>query len=138
MVIEGIIINKIPVKARDIVAKVLLRNGRVISVYFYGGQGGGKHQKGTLVELGHMLTIVLAPRKKYLESELSVAKEWTLKWDSDFIRKDVMAFYFMCFIFELISKIAVSQELDELDFKDEEYVGIFNVVSNALFFVINL
>lgn len=135
MIIEGIIINKTPLKARDVVAKILLRNGKVLSVYFYGGQGGGKHQKGSVVELGHMLSIVLSPRKKYLESELSVAKEWSLKWDSELIRKDVMAFYFMCFIFELISKIAISQNTDELEFEDNENIGIFNVVSNALFYL---
>lgn len=135
MTIEGIIINKTPLKARDVVAKVLLRNGKVLSIYFYGGQGGGKYQKGTLIELGHMLNIVLSPRKKYLESELSVAKEWSLKWDSAVIRRDVMSFYFMCFIFELISKIAISQDTDELEFDDNENIGIFNVVSNALFYL---
>lgn len=134
MVIEGIVINKTLVKARDLVAKLLLRNGKILSIYFYGGQGGGKHQKGSLVELGHMLTVVINPRKKYLESELSVAKEWNLKWDSAQIRKDVMAFYFMCFIFELISKIAISQELNELELEDNENVGVFNVVSNSLFY----
>lgn len=134
MLIEGIVINKTPVKARDLIAKLLLRNGKVLSVYFYGGQGGGKQQKGSLVELGHMLKIVLAPRKKHLDSQLAVAKEWSLGWDSDLIRKDVLAFYYMCFIFELIAKIAITQELSELDHDHKEYEGIFNVVSNALFY----
>ena len=134
MRIEGIIINKTPVKARDLVAKLLLRNGKVISVYFYGGQGGGKKQKGSLVEIGHMLKIVLAPRKKHLDTQLAVAQEWSLVWDSDFIRKDVMAFYYMCFIFEVVGKIAINQELSELDHDHNEYEGIFNVVSNALFY----
>ena len=139
MLIEGMVINKTPVKARDLIAKLLLRNGKVISVYFYGGQGGGKKQKGSLVELGHMLKIVLAPRKKHLETELAVAKEWNLVWDSHYIRKDVLAFYFMCFIFEVIGKIAINQELSELDHDHgehghNEYQGIFNVVSNALFY----
>jgi recombinational DNA repair protein (RecF pathway) len=134
MHVEGIIIHKTPVKARDLVAKILLRDGKILSVYFYGGQGGGKHQKGTVLELGHMLKITLSPRKKHLDTELAVAKEWKLQWDSELIRTDVMAFYYMCFIFEVILKIAVQEHLDELEHENPEYEGLFNVVSNALFY----
>ena len=43
--IEGIVTSKIPYDERHIIANVILRNGKKVSVVFYGGRGGGPKQK---------------------------------------------------------------------------------------------
>lgn len=132
--LEGIIIKKTPTKARDMICNILLRTGRVLTVYCYGGQGGGKHHKGTILELGHMIRIQVTPNKKYITASLASSRDWSLIWESDFIRKNINAFYYMCFLFEIVAKISLPHELDDDD-QVVDHEGVFNVLSNALFYL---
>ncbi len=131
MNLEGILINKTPYKDRDIIGKLLLRSGKVVDLYFYGGRGGGKLQKGSILEVGYMLKVTLAPARKKGIQSMQIAKEWNLVWEAKHIRKNFQAFYLLSFIFELTSKIAI--EFDPEDASDEDQAGVFKIVSNSLF-----
>jgi len=133
MKVEGIIIHKTPYKERDLICNVLLRSGRKLSVYFYGGMGGGKNQKGSFLEIGAMISVELADRRKKIESELYMAKEFQLIWISNHIRGNYQAFCLACFYMEYINKIAIEEHLEDGFDSDQE--GIFNVLSNSLFYM---
>lgn len=133
MQVEGIIIHKTPYKERDLICNVLLRSGRTQSVYFYGGRGGGKKSKGSILEVGFMLSITLNPRRKKIETEIQIAKEYKLLWDCDHIRTDYRAFYLASFFMEYIGKIAIEEDLN--DNENHEHTGVFNVLSNGLFYL---
>src|SRR5690554_2497522 len=104
MKLEGLIIHKTLYKERDLICKLLLRDGHVCSLYFYGGRGGGKKNKGSLLELGYMVSVVVDIRHRGLNQQLQVAKEWSLIWQHQEIRKDYKAFYFLSFICEVLQK----------------------------------
>lgn len=131
MRVEGIVIHKTPYKERDLICNLLLRSGKKISVYVYGGQGGGKSQKGSLIELGFMLGFELNTRKKKMESELKVVKEYSLIWRADKIRENFQAFYLMTFFLEYMAKISIDEDLEYQVGKEHE--GLFNVLSNSIF-----
>jgi recombinational DNA repair protein (RecF pathway) len=132
MHLEGILIHKTATKERDILAKVLLRSGKVVNLYFYGGRGGGKSGKGSILELGHMLKVTLSPQKKKLETTIHVVKEYSLLWEPAKIRLDFMAFYLLSFYCEIFLKIAVEEDLEnQHDFA--EHTGLFKVMSNAIY-----
>ena len=48
--IEGLILSKVPYDERHVIANLLLRSGRKVSVVFYGGRGGGKKQKSSILD----------------------------------------------------------------------------------------
>lgn len=132
--VEGILINKTPYRDRDLVAKILLRSGKKISVLFYGGMGGGKKVKPGILELGHMFQIELKTSKE--GQDLYVAKEWTALWTASSIRFDHRAFYLLCMMVELTSKLALDDNLhDPHQSFDRESEGIFKVLSNGLFYL---
>lgn len=134
MHLEGIIVHKTVYKERDLICKLLLRDGSLASLYFYGGKGGGKKNKGTILELGFMVKVMLAPRRKKIERDIQIAGEWDLLWESKQIRKNYKAFYLMSFYSEFIQKVAPQRDFS---FEDDssENEGIFKVASNALFFL---
>ncbi len=132
MKVEGIIIHKTFYKERDIITKLLLRSGKVMNLYFYGGRGGGKSQKGSFIELGNMLSCELNSRKKKLETDIKIVKESKLIWNSENIRLNYNAFCLVSFYLELTSKLAVEEFEDDLY---SEHEGLFNILSNALFFL---
>lgn len=128
--IEGIVLSKIPYDERHIIAYLLLRSGRKISVVFYGGRGGGKKQKSSIIELGFMLSVELSVSKA--NTEVYHAKEWQLVWHHDLIRLNHTAFYLMCFFLEVINKISPSENLHDVHEENKEMVGLFTSLSNAL------
>lgn len=128
--IEGLVLSKIPYDERHLIATILLRSGKKITVIFYGGRGGGKKQKSSIIELGFMLSIELAPAKA--TSEIYHAKEWNMIWNHDLIRLNHNAFYLLCFFLEIISKVSQSENLQEVHEENLEMVGLFNSLSNAL------
>lgn len=136
MVLEGLVINKVPYKERDLIVKLQLRNGTVGSFYIYGGQGGGKKHKPTIFELGSMMRIqVKEQRKSRIEgSELLMASESQRMWEPHHIRHNIQAFYLTCLYFEIVQKFSMPYEPgnDELI---GEHEGIFSVVSNAVFYL---
>jgi recombinational DNA repair protein (RecF pathway) len=134
MNLEGILIHKTPYKDRDIIGRLLLRSGEVVDLYFYGGRGGGKLQKGSILEIGYMLKVTLAPKRKKGVTAMEIAKEWSLVWEAKNIRKNFHAFYLLSFFFEVTNKVALQYDSD-LDKKNEEQTGIFKIVSNSLFYL---
>lgn len=132
--IEGILLSKIPNGERHLIGSVLLRNGKKVSVLFYGGRGGGKKQKDSILEVGHMLSVDLVPAKRGVE--LYKAREWKGLWLHNHIRLNFQAFHLLCFFVEVASKIAREDHLHDphRDF-DENEREIFTIVSNALFYL---
>lgn len=133
MNVEGIIIQKTPYKERDVICNLLLRSGKCIAVYFYGGRGGGKSTKGSILELGFMVKIELAQRRKKIDTDIQIAKDYKLIWDGGKIRDDFKAFYLLSFFLEYTSKISPSDNLHEGEIDHHE--GVFNALSNSLFYL---
>ena len=135
MVFEGLVIQKVPYKERDLIVKLLLRNGHMGSFYVYGGQGGGKHHKPTIYELGSMMKIMIREQKNHRidGAELMIVGEGQRTWEAQVIRHDVQAFYLMCLYFEIIQKFAMPYHFTTGEYENDEHEGIFSVASNALF-----
>lgn len=132
--LEGIVLSKVPHKERDILARLLLRNGKSISVYFYGAQGGGKKQKGSMLEIGHLISLTLNISQN--KTDVYSVKEWKLKWHYEKLRNSFQSFNLLCFYIEIISKIAQKDDLIENhDDIDQSDVGLFRVLSNAIFYL---
>ena len=106
-------------------ARILLRNGKKISVGF-----SGRHP--CPVELGHLLGIELTPKLSRTTSVYR-AREWNLLWIPSRIRTHEV-FYQVCFILEVIERISLSTHLqDPLFSSDNEWASLFSVASNALY-----
>lgn len=135
MELEGIITGKVPYKERDLIVKALLRNGLTGSFYVYGGQGGGKKQKTSLLELGYMIKFnVKAQRQRMEGAELMIADSHQIVWAPKNIRFNVHAYYLMCLYFELLQKSSINFHPDDHELATD-HEGIFNVTSNALFYL---
>lgn len=135
MVFEGIVVSKVPYKERDLIVKLLLRNGMIAGFYVYGGQGGGKHHKPTLFELGSMMKIMIKDRKaKTGEVDLMVVAEYQRIWEAQHVRYDIRAFYLSCLFFEIIQKFVI-QYHPEHERQNNDHEGIFTVLSNGLFYL---
>lgn len=132
MNLEGILIHKTPFKERDIIGKLLLRSGKVVNLYFYGGRGGGKYSKGSILEIGYLIKVTLAPSRKKIETQLHTVKEYSLMWEAQQIRLNYQAFYLLSLYAEVIQKIAVDEDIENQS-QFEEHEGIFKVFSNAVF-----
>jgi DNA repair protein RecO len=132
---EGIVIQKVPYKERDLVVKLLLRNGMTAGFYIYGGQGGGKHHRPSIFEIGSLIKIMIKDQKRIESSDLMISAEHVRTWWPQNIRHDIKAFYLICLYFELIQKFAVSYQHGVSDPDNKDHEGIFSVVSNALFYV---
>ncbi len=137
MVFEGLVIHKVPYKDRDLIVKLLMRNGLVGSFYVYGGQGGGKHHKPTVFELGAMMKVLVRDQKsqRIEASELMVCAEHQRLWVGDHIRYDVHAYYLVCLYFEVLQKFSIPYQFGTSDYQNEDHSGIFSVLSNALFYI---
>lgn len=131
MEMEGILIQKAIHKERDLIGTLLLREGSLLNLYFYGGRGGGKSQKGSILELGFMLKVKLSSRIKK-DQDIQIAQEWNLLWNSENIRSNHKAFYLSTFYFEFVKKVAQPKDLG---FEDQSNAGLFKVLSNALFYL---
>jgi DNA repair protein RecO len=128
---EGIILKKIPVKEKDLMLVVLLRCGQKISIYIYGGQGGGKTHRSGQLQLGNLLEFHLQPNKTGLQTDVHSVKNWNVKWAHQKLRHNHLAFYSICFELEVMAKVSLEIPLD-LD-QDSQQQGMFNVLSNAIY-----
>jgi DNA repair protein RecO len=136
MVFEGIVIHKVPYKERDLIVKLLLRNGLVGSFYVYGGQGGGKNNKPTIFEIGSMIKIMIKEQRTKIDSsDLMISAEHQRIWEPQNIRHDIKAFYLVCMYFELIQKFSMPFQQGTSDYQNQDHEGVFSVVSNALFYI---
>lgn len=132
--VEGLILSKVPYDERHIIAHLLLRSGRRISVVFYGGRGGGKKQKSSIIELGFMLSVELTTSKS-ANTEIYHAKEWSLIWHHDLIRANHTSFYLLCFFLEVANRISPVENLHDVHEENTEMVGVFTALSNALVYL---
>lgn len=134
MLFEGLVISRVPYKERDLIVKLLLRNGLLGSFYVYGGQGGGKHHKPSILEPGSLMRIKIRETKTRSSegNELLVAQEYSRLWEPAKVRHNIQAYYLVCLYFELVLKIAPTHQ-GEGEAGDHGTEGIFSVVSNALF-----
>lgn len=129
--VEGLILSKHVQGERNLVVKLLLRSGKIISTMFYGGRGGGEKKKASVLELGTMLKLELARSRS--SSDMYSAKEWEPMWMAKAMRENHIAFYALCFIVQVAAKVAVEENLhDDSHGFDEHSQGIFRAVSNAL------
>jgi DNA repair protein RecO len=136
MVFEGLVIHRLPYKERDLIVKLLLRNGLVGSFYIYGGQGGGKKHKPSVFELGHMMRIMIKDQRLKLDSsDLMIGAEYLRIWEPQHIRYDIKAFYLACLYFELVQKFSQPFQQGTSDYHGQDHEGVFSVVSNALFYL---
>lgn len=137
MVFEGIVVHKVPYKERDLIVKLLMRNGTMGSFYVYGGQGGGKHHKPTIFEIGSMVKIQIREKKasRIEGQELMVASESSRLWEPQLIRHNIQAYYLVCLYVEILQKFSMHFQAGESDYSSNEHEGIFSVVSNALFYL---
>jgi recombinational DNA repair protein (RecF pathway) len=137
MTFEGIVINRVPYKERDLIVKLLLRQGLIGSFYVYGGQGGGKFHKPTIFELGSMIRILTKDQKKNLSesSELMISAEHQRVWEPQSVRHDIRAYYLICLYFELVQKFSLPFHPWTSGTENQEHEGVFAVLSNALFYL---
>jgi DNA repair protein RecO len=136
MVLEGIVVSKIPYKERDLIVKLILRNGMLGSFYVYGGQGGGKNNKPLVFDVGVMMRVQTKDSHSYRkdQTDLMMVQEHKTLWTPKSIRHDIQAFYLMCFFFELVQKFGVQFRQEDGE-ETVGYDGFFSVVSNALFYM---
>ena len=130
--IEGLLINKIIYRERDLIGHVMLRNGEKVSLIFFGGRGGGAKSKPSLLELGYLLKIELKKNTKK-EEGMYIAQEWQPIWSHEKVRYEYKAYSLMTFFLELINRIAQNSNLEEQAHNEQE--GLFRVLSNSLFYL---
>jgi DNA repair protein RecO len=136
MVFEGIVIHKVAYKERDLIVKLLMRNGLVGSFYIYGGQGGGKKHKPTIFEIGSMMKIMIKEQRAKIDSsDLMISAEHQRIWEPQNIRYDVRAYYLVCLYLELVQKFSMPYQQGTSDYQNNDHEGVFSVVSNALFYI---
>jgi recombinational DNA repair protein (RecF pathway) len=136
MVFEGIVVHRVAYKERDLIVKLLLRNGLVGSFYVYGGQGGGKKHKPSIFELGSMMRIMIKEQRTKIDSsDLMISAEHQRIWEPQNLRYDVRAYYLVCLYFELIQKFSMPFQQGTSDYTNTDHEGVFSVVSNALFYI---
>ncbi|MBF0298868.1 MAG: hypothetical protein HQK51_09120 [Oligoflexia bacterium] len=141
--VEGILISKMPYRERDILGKLLLRNGQKITVLFRNGRGGKRNKKTLCLELGYFLkTEISKSNIVYKEDDFFCANDWSLTWYHQKIRENIKAFYLMCVFLELGLKISLTASVfsimnESIIFSNNNLKGegVFNILSNALFFL---
>ena len=130
--IQGIVLKTTPFKERDMIVRLLLRNGQKVSMLVYGGQGGGKKGKPRLLEPGYSLEVVL--KKTSVNTDLLTCKEFDVVWAHQSLRHDFQAFSILCFYLELMDKSseeADSSELNSSSFNE----GAYRCLANGVFFL---
>lgn len=87
---EGIVLRKTPVKERDLIVDFLCSTGERRSFYFFGQQGGGKKQTGSIFQLANALSFEVSGKKN--------AKNPLLKWSAQHIASHYHAYELTLFI----------------------------------------
>jgi recombinational DNA repair protein (RecF pathway) len=131
--VEGILINKYPYQDKHLIGHLLLRNGMKLTVMFFGGQGGGKKSKSSILQLGYLFKVTLSQARK-TSFEMLNAKEYSEKWFHKQLATHPRAFYLLCFYCEFIEKFSPRvSEHGDLDLSDEVHGGLFRLLSNGIF-----
>jgi len=134
MFFEGLVIQRVPYKERDLIVKLVLRSGYLGSFYVYGGQGGGKSSKPSLYQLGSLMKVLTKELriKTNEQGELMAVAESQKIWEPEFIRHDIKAFYLSCLYAELAQRSTLPYHREQ---SSEEHAGLFSALSNALFYL---
>lgn len=127
-----------PYQERHLLIKVQLRNGQKMGLILYGGRGGGKNQRGSIVDLGNCLTFQVQTKNK--QSTFFGTKEFELKWNPANIRDNYACFQLMCFFLEIMEKVSHESSLenlqDDLSLSNSSGdLNNFEVLSNSLFYL---
>lgn len=131
--VEGILINKYPYQDKHLIGHLLLRNGMKLTTMFYGGQGGGKKTKSSILQLGYLFKVTLSQHRK-TSFEMLNAKEYKEKWFHKELASHPQAFYLLCFFCEFVEKFSPRvSEPGDLDLDDEVHGGLFRLLSNGIF-----
>jgi len=136
MALEGLVVQIIPQKERDLIARMLLREGTMTSVYVFGGMGGGKNSKPRVFEPGNLMRIETRSSKSGHAGgdTLHTVSDHTLLWQSTQIRHHPQGFALACLYLEMVLKTALPHQSDNTH-ASREHAGLFNVVSNGLFYL---
>ncbi len=133
---DGIILSKHPFQDRHLLGRVLLRNGKKISVIFYGGRGGGAKQKPAHFELGQLVHLELKKSNTAKQDALYQSLETKVQWQHEYIRNHYQGFLLLCFFLEIIEKIAPEDNLVDPNWgMSMENAGLFRVLSNGIVFL---
>lgn len=134
--VEGIVLSKSVFRERDMIARLLLRSGKRVSVLLYGGHGGGKRAKPSPVQLGYLLSVQINRVSPYHTGMYS-SREYALGWQHFHIQHSYRAFCLLCFYVELILKVAPEDNLfeDGKELREGDHKGLFRVLSNSLFYL---
>lgn len=131
--LEGILLTKTPFKDKNIIGHVLLRSGFKVSVMFYGGQGGGKKHKGSILQLGYLLSFNISGQRSESFDILS-SNQYQEKWYHNDITNQAKAFYLLCFFNEFLDKFSpTAHSKHDLEVPGDSHVGLFRLLSNAIF-----
>ena len=129
--IEGILLSRQLFKERDLIGQLLLRNGKRVTVLFYGGQGGGRKQQTSPLELGHLVHLEINRFARNHQGMYS-SREYIPTWFHRHLRHDYPTFCLLCFYLELVSKIAPEDQLTDHD-AGNHHQGLFRVLANAIY-----
>jgi recombinational DNA repair protein (RecF pathway) len=131
MQLDGLVIQVIPQKERDAIIRLILRQGTCLSVYAYGGMGGGKNAKPRSFEPGNLLRIELSTTGKGRLSDdaLKVIQDYSILWQPRFFRHNPQAFAQACLMMEMSLNTALPFTSENF----EQTSHLFNVLSNGLF-----
>lgn len=134
MEFEGLVIQVIPQKERDLIARVLLRQGTLTSFYVYGGMGGGKNSKPRLYEPGNLVKVHVRGNQSGHTSQesLKMVNEGSVLWQGKNLRHHPQAFALACLYLEITLKTALPHHDDDVV---GEHQGLFNALSNGLFYL---
>jgi recombinational DNA repair protein (RecF pathway) len=128
--IDGIVLKKMPYQERHLLVTLLLRHGFQKTFLFYGGLGGGRLQKGSVLELGHLIRFQPMAQTKKASGQLDRCKDWDCAWFHHHIRKNYRALAQLCFYLETLQKFSPIEE--DSEFGLDTHRNLFAVLSNAL------
>lgn len=134
MEFEGLVIQVIPQKERDLIARVLLRQGTLTSFYVYGGMGGGKNSKPRLYEPGNLVKVNVRGNQSGYTSQdsLKMVNDGSVLWQGKHFRHNPQAFALACLYLEITLKTALPHHDDDVV---GEHQGLFNALSNGLYYL---
>ena len=96
-------------------------------------QVGEKKVKPSNLEIGKLYQLQYRNPPK---GDLLQTKEWRVQWSHENIRYDYTRFLLLSFICEISSTIAVPRQ-DLEDQSDNQFQGLFTVISNGIFYLEN-
>jgi len=115
---------------------MLLREGTLVSLYVFGGMGGGKNSKPRVFEPGNLLKVeARGARSGHTSADtLQTVSEHSLLWQATHIRHNPQGFALACLYLEMVLKTALPHDTNHTE-AHREHEGLFNVVSNGLFYL---